>query len=282
MSPTESTPSYPIAYFLHSPHAAPKTLQSVLSTPILLKQRRAWLPGYLPAPNSTVGVSSTGIGEWQDEDEVRGVVYYIQDAEQERRLAEHVGDGCEVQEVDFQVCCGGMFGMREWVGGRAFVVCENREEPSGLEEIREEEVAEMRAQDTNDAAQLVSTSKKEKRKGLLRRITEPLRPRPAPDEPGEVEGSRRKPAGLFRRIISNLGLSTDKAKTGVSSGAVEVCQEDTSRQDMVVQEDSPPRRTPAPQIVVTDTSSSYIEYQPNADPQEVQKDVDVKGESCTA
>jgi hypothetical protein len=83
------TPTYRIAYFLHSPHAAPKTLQSVLAT--------AWLPGYLPAPNSTVSASSSRTGDWQDEDEIQGVVHYVSDAEQERRLKEHVGVDCEVK-----------------------------------------------------------------------------------------------------------------------------------------------------------------------------------------
>jgi hypothetical protein len=61
------------------------------------------------------------MGDWQDEDEIQGVVHYVPDAEQERRLKEHVGVDCEVKEVDFGMCVGGVFGVREWVSGRAFV-----------------------------------------------------------------------------------------------------------------------------------------------------------------
>jgi hypothetical protein len=282
MSSAAPTTPYPIAYFLHSAHAAPKTLQSVLSTPNLLKQRKAWLPGYLAAPNSTVGVSPTGMGEWQDEDEVRGVVYYVQDAKQERRLTEHVGGGCEAKEVDFEVCCGGVFGVKEWVGGKAFVVSEESAGAGRLEGIREEE-------EETDAAQVVSASKKEKRKGLLRRITEPLRSRPTSDEPLEVEGSLQKRVGLFRRIKSGLSLATHEPETGASSSTAGVTEEAICHQDDVVREELPPCLTSAPQIIITDPIESCFDYIPKRDAddgktsdEEVREDVDVEGKLRTA
>jgi hypothetical protein len=282
MSSTASTSQYPIAYFLHSAHAAPKTLHEVLSTPKLLKQRKAWLPGFLAAPNSTVGISPTGIGEWQNEDEIRGVVYYIQNAEQERRLTEHVGGGCKAKEVDFEVCCGGVFGVREWVGGKAFVVSEESAGAGRLEGIREEE-------EETDAAQVVRASKEEKRKGLLRRITEPLRSRPTSDEPLEVEGSLQKRVGLFRRIKSGLSLATHEPDTGASSSTAGVTEEAICHQDEVVREELPPCLTSAPQIVITDPIESCFDYIPKRDAddgktsdEEVREDVDVEGKLRTA
>jgi hypothetical protein len=152
------------------------------------------------------------MGDWQDEDEIRGVVYYVLDAEQERKLKEHVGADCEVKEVDFEVCVGGVFGVREWVSGRAFVVWE------GNEIGREDD--EMRVQYTVDAAQLGSASKKEKRKALLRRITKPLGIRTAssilsPDEQAAV----RKAPGLFRRNTSGMSPPVGEQETGENSNA---------------------------------------------------------------
>jgi hypothetical protein len=239
------TPTYPVAYFLHSPHAAPKTLQSALATPSLFKLRKAWLPGYLPAPNSTVSASSSRMGDWQDEDEIQGVVHYVPDAEQERRVKEHVGVDCEVKEVDFGMCVGGVFGVREWVSGRAFVVWE--EEEIGREED------EMRVQDTVDAAQPGSASKKEKGKALLRRITEPLGIRtassvPAPDEQAAV---RRAP-GRFRRITSGISLPVGKHETGESSSTAQATEEPVCQQDAVVR-DAVVRDTVVRDTVMRDT-----------------------------
>jgi hypothetical protein len=100
---------------------------------------------------------------------------------------------------------------------------------------REED--EMRAQDTVDAAQPGSASKKEKRKALLRRITEPLGIRtassvPAPDEQAAV---RRAP-GRFRRITSGISLPVGKHETGESSSTAQATEEPVCQQDAVVRD----------------------------------------------
>jgi hypothetical protein len=249
MSTPTSTPTYPLAYFLHSSHATPKLLQSALATPTLLKLRKAWLPGYLPAPNSTVSTSSTRMGDWEDEDEIRGFVYYVIDTEQERKLKEHVGGRCEVKEMYFEVCVGGVFGVREWVRGRAFVVSEGDE---------------MGAQDTADPA------KPGKRMALFRRITEPLGLRSASSAPSpDKQAAVRKAPGLFRRITAGMSSPVCHPEAGESSSTAQAIEEPTYQQDS--------------HTTAIDTSSLHVECQPNAGAQkgstsdEVRKDSVAQG-----
>jgi hypothetical protein len=302
----EPTREYPMAYFLHSPHATFKTLQTVFKTPNLLKQRKAWLPGYLPAANSKVTPSPYGFGEWQEEDEVRGIVHYVWDEEQERKLMDHVRGECEVQEVNFEICVGGVFGRREWICGCAFVTCAEQEREKGpkkrpgppekLEEIREEVDDELaNGHDTSntplslheptrdaldtagsplDAAHFTISLRKQKRKAIFRRITDPLGFKSAPPvqqdkqsrTPGiETEGARRKGFGLFRRTnVSTPFLPTYGAETGESSDTIDASQETAYHQDVSTQENWLPRHTSLLQFtdsnfgVILDTGAPEI------------------------
>jgi hypothetical protein len=83
----------------------------------------------------------------------------------------------------------------------------------------------------------VAHQKKEKRKALLRRITEPLGIRtassvPAPDEQAAV---RRAP-GRFRRITSGISLPVGKHETGESSSTAQATEEPVCQQDAVVRD----------------------------------------------
>jgi hypothetical protein len=296
MAPNALRREYPVAYFLHSSHAAARTVQAILQMPHLLKPSKAWLPGYLPAANSMV-TSACGIGEWQEEDEVRGFVYYILNEKQERKLKEHVGSGCEVKKVDFEVCAGGIFGRRDWVRGRAFVTIEEEEGgeiqeqrlggPERLEGIQEEAAYEL-ARGCETAATppglhtpTQTPSRKQKRKAFFRRVTDPLgfrSPSVQPDEQSgpptvEAEGARRRSFSLIRRItMPNPLPSTYESEVDESSGTVGLSGESKHYQDVEAQQERPPRSTSPPQL--TDPNSPRSEHEYDEEVVEVEESVE--------
>lgn len=141
MSTNPPTRIYPVTYFLHAHLANPKTLHKVLGTPHLLKLRKATLPGYLAADNSTVVSSGYGFGEWEAEARLKGVVHYVSNESEEKKLLDLVSAEGEVRvrEVEMEVCMGGIWGRKEWVRGCVFEKVERGEE---VQEVREEVVLE--------------------------------------------------------------------------------------------------------------------------------------------
>lgn len=131
---------YPVTYFLHAHLANPKTLHKVLGTPHLLKLRKASLPGYFAADNSTVVSSGYGFGEWEAEARLKGVVHYVSNESEEKKLLGLVSAEGEVRvrEVEMEVCMGGIWGRKEWVRGCVFEKVEREE----VREVREEMVVE--------------------------------------------------------------------------------------------------------------------------------------------
>jgi hypothetical protein len=109
-----TTHDYPLALFLHGDLADRRTLQSVLNLPNLPKMRKAWLPGYIGIGNSMVFKSGCGFGEWQEEEEVRGIAYFVKNDDEENILRDYTG-AVHVRDADFQMCAGGILGKRDWV-----------------------------------------------------------------------------------------------------------------------------------------------------------------------
>lgn len=191
MSTSTSSRTFPSAYFLHSDLASPKALQSLLAAPNLVKLRRAWLPGYSAGANGSVFTSGFGFGELQVQEEIQGVVLYVSCQEDEDRLRQHIGE-VEIKDVDMEVCMGGIWGKREWTVGRAFIGkevernvrrggIEHSTTGDGEEKYIFQDALHITVPSVEDRVENIKVdnallgSSKQKRKTLLKRITEPLR-----------------------------------------------------------------------------------------------------------
>jgi hypothetical protein len=145
-----TTRDYPLALFLHGDLADRRTLQSVLNLPNLPKMRKAWLPGYIGIGNNMVFKSGCGFGEWQEEEEVRGIAYFVKNDDEENILRDYTG-AVHVRDADFQMCAGGILGKRDWVVGRVFTNVATSEYGENVSEETPERVGSLEEQ--NELAQ---------------------------------------------------------------------------------------------------------------------------------
>jgi hypothetical protein len=87
--------------------------------------------------NSTVLKSGCRFGGWQEEDEVRGVVYFVKNDDEESILRGYIG-AVEMKDAEFQMCAGGILGKRDWIIGKVFTSTSTEEHEEGMREERRE------------------------------------------------------------------------------------------------------------------------------------------------
>lgn len=89
MPPSLLTNDYPIAIFIHGHYSSPERLQATIQTPTPPKLRKARLVGYAASADSkssAVTYDGRNFGTWDDEDNVKGVVYMLTSPEEEQKL----------------------------------------------------------------------------------------------------------------------------------------------------------------------------------------------------